>query len=89
MVEDIEELGLYSELHPLGHRKPFREIEVIPEEVGTAEGIPTEVPELAVLRVVAARALPCARINSRYKGVRIEPLDRARLRYAYDRMTRI
>ena len=86
MVEDIEELGLYSELHTLGHRKPFREIEIIPEEIGTAQGIAAEASELAMLRVVAAGALPCTWINGRYKGVRIQPLDRARLRHTRDGM---
>lgn len=89
MVEDIEELGLHSELHTLGHRKPFREVDVIPEEIGTAQGIAAEVSELAMLWVVAARALSCTRINSRYKGVRIQPLDRARLRYTRDGMVLI
>ena len=64
MVEDIEELGFYPELHSLAHRKPFREIEVTPEEIGTAQGIAPEVSELTMLWVVAAKALPCARINS-------------------------
>ncbi len=86
MVEEVEELGLYSQPDPFGHRKPFREIEVIPEEIGTAQGITAEVSELAILCVVAAGAPPCTRINRRYKGVRIEPLDRARLCYAWDRM---
>ena len=69
--------------------KPFRKIEVTPEEIGAAQSIATEVSELAMLWVVAAIALPGARINSRYKGIRIEPLDRARLRYARDGMMRI
>ena len=38
----------------LGQRKPFREIEVTPEEIGTAQGIAAEVSELAILRAVAA-----------------------------------
>ena len=42
------------QLHPLSHRKPLGEIEVIPEEIGTAQGIAAEVSELAMLRVVAA-----------------------------------
>ncbi len=63
MVKDIEESGFHLELRPLGHGKPFREIEVIPEEVGTAQGIPTEVSELAILWVVATGALPCTWIN--------------------------
>ena len=89
MVEDIEELGLYPELHTLRYRKPFREVEIIPEEIGTAQSIATEVSELAMLWVVAAGALPCTRINGRYKGVRIQPLDRARLRYARNGMVLI
>jgi hypothetical protein len=80
MVEDIEELGFYPELHTLGHRKPFREIEIIPEKIGAAQGIAAKVSELAMLRVVATGALPRTRINRRCKGVRIEPLDRSRLR---------
>ena len=71
VVEDIEELGLYSEFHMLGYRKAFREIEIVPKEIGTPKGIATEVSELAMLGVVAAGALPCTRINSRYKGVRV------------------
>ena len=89
MVEDIEELRFYPQFHTLGHRKPFREVEVIPEEIGAAQGIAAEVSELTMLRVVAAGALPCTRINSRHKGVRIQPLDRARLRYALNGMVLI
>src|ERR1022692_1911344 len=86
MVEYIEELGLYSELHPLAHRKPFREIEVIPDKIGAAEGVTAEVSELAMLWVVATGALPGTRINGGNKGSRIEPLERARLRYTSDGM---
>jgi hypothetical protein len=89
MVEDIEELGFYPELHALGHRKPFCKVEVIREKIGTAQGIATEVSELATLRTVAPGALSCARINGRHKGVRIEPLDGAWLCYARDGMMRI
>ena len=89
MVEDVEELGFYPELHTLGYRKPFRKIEVIPKEIGTAQGITAEVSELAILRDVAAIALSCTRINRRYKSVRIEPLNRARLRHARDGVVRI
>src|ERR1700680_1202617 len=86
MVEYIEELGLYSELHSLAHRKPFREIEVIPDEIGTAKGVAPEVSELAMLWVVATGALPSTRINGRSKGSRIEPLESAGLRYASNGM---
>jgi hypothetical protein len=57
MVEYIEELSLYSELHPLAHRKPFREIEVIPDEIGAAQGVAAEVSKLAMLWVVATDRL--------------------------------
>ena len=86
MVEYIEELGLYSELHPLGHRKPFREIEVIPDKIGAAQGVAAEVSELAMLWVVATDALASTRINGGNERGRIEPLEGARLRYTSDGM---
>ena len=86
MVEDIEELAFYPELHMLGHRKPFCEIEVIPDEIRPAQRIAAEVSELAMLRVVAAEALSGTGINGRDEGIRIEPLDRAGLSYARDWM---
>src|ERR1017187_3374725 len=87
MVENIEELGFYPELDTLGQRKPFRKIEITPEEIGTTQSIATEVSKLAMLRIVATRALSCTRIDGRHKCVRIEPLDGARLRDASDGMT--
>src|SRR5208282_2686720 len=86
MVEDIEELPLKSQLQMLVEGKPFSQVEVTPEEIGAAQGVAAEVSELAILRAVAARTLPCTRIDRRYKCVRIEPLQRARLRYARNRM---
>ena len=68
------------------HRKPFREIEVIPDEIGAAQGVAAEVSELAMLWVVATDALASARINGRNKRGRIEPLEGARLRYTGDGM---
>jgi hypothetical protein len=67
MVEDIEELTLKPQLHMLGQGKPFCQVEVAPEEIGTAQGIAAEVSELAILRAVAAIALPCTRIDRRYE----------------------
>ena len=75
MVEDIEKLTLKPQLHMLGQGKPFCQVEVTPQEIGTAQGIAAEVSELAVLRAVAAIALPCTRIDRRNKCVRIEPLQ--------------
>src|ERR1035437_965100 len=86
MVEYIEELGLYSELHPLAHRKRFREIEVIPDEIGATQGVAAEVSELATLWVVATGALPRTRTSRGNKRGRIEPLEGARLRYTGDGM---
>ena len=63
MVEDIEELPVDAKLHALRQLKPLCQIEVAPSEVGTAEGVAAEIAELAVLRVVAAGAGACARID--------------------------
>src|ERR1017187_1957601 len=42
-VEDIEELTLEPQLHALGQRKPFCQVEVAPEEIGTAQSIAPEI----------------------------------------------
>jgi len=39
---------------------------------------------LTILRAVAANTCPGARIDNRYKGARVEPLDRPRLRHTRD-----
>ncbi len=82
MVEDVEELRVEAQLHVLGQGKPFREVEVAPDEIGAAQGVAAEVSELAILRAVAAGARARARIHGGDKRVGIEPLDRARLRDA-------
>ena len=63
VVEDIEKLALKPKLCMLGQRKPLCQVEVAPDEIGTAQRIAAGGSELAMLRVVAARALPCTRIN--------------------------
>ena len=50
MVEDVEELSVESQLHPLAQRKPLGDVEVAPEEVGAAQSVAAEISELAVLR---------------------------------------
>ena len=55
--------ALKPKLCMLGQRKTLCQVEVAPDEIGTAQRIAGEVSELAMLRVVAARALPCTRIN--------------------------
>jgi hypothetical protein len=42
MVEDVKELALKSQLHMLRQREPFCQVEVAPEEIGTAQGIAAE-----------------------------------------------
>ncbi len=69
MVEDVEELSLQSQFHMLGQRKRLCEIEVVPEEVRTAQGVAAEVSKLAVLRAIVAIALSRARIDGRRKRV--------------------
>src|SRR5208282_2849923 len=86
MVKDIKELTFKPQLHMLGQGKPFCQVEVTPEEIGTTQGIAAEGSGLAMLRAVAAVALPCTRINRRYKCVRIEPLKSSRRRYTRNRM---
>ncbi len=56
MVEDIKKLTLKPQLHMLGQGKPFCQVEVTPEEIGTAQGIAAEISEPAILRAVAAIA---------------------------------
>src|SRR5260370_16216055 len=63
MVEYIEELDVETHLHTLGQRKPLREVEVTPDEVGTAQRVAAEVPELTVLGTVAAKARPSTRVH--------------------------
>jgi hypothetical protein len=56
MVEDVEELTLKPQLHMFGQGKPFRQVEVTPEEIGSAQCVAAEVSELAILLAVAAIA---------------------------------
>src|ERR1039457_7659284 len=54
--------------------------------MGTAQGVPAEIAELAILRAVAAGTGPGARIDNRNKRVRVEPLRRSGLSDAGDRI---
>src|SRR5207245_5334564 len=64
---------VFRQLEPLG------QIQVTPEEIRTAQCVPAEIAELAVLRTVAAGTGADARIDDRNKRVRVQPLDRSRL----------
>lgn len=81
MVEDIEKLTLEAQLQMLGQGKPFGQVEVAPEKIGTAQRVATEVSELTGLSVVLVTprgiALPRARINGRDESIRIQPLQRS------------
>src|SRR5208282_2597477 len=82
MVEDIEELCIQTHLHVFTHREPFRQIKIVPHEARTPQGIATEIPELAILRTVAAVASSGTRIDCGGKRIGVEPLDRTGLRNA-------
>jgi len=83
MVKHVEELTVNAQLYAFRQLKPLGQIQVAPEEIRPAQCVPTEVADLAILRtVVAASASARARIDNRNKSIRIEPLDRSRLRDA-------
>ena len=86
MVEYIEELHVKPQLQMLGQGKQFRKVEVTPRKIGTAQRVAAEVPELAILRTVASEACSGARVHGRDKGIGIEPLNRTRLRDAWNRI---
>src|ERR1700689_4547543 len=86
MVENIEELPFHPQLHAFAEREPFREIEVAPKKVRSAQRIPAESSKLASLRSVAPSASSRARINARRECIRIEPLNRPGLSDAWNRI---
>ena len=49
MIEDIEELRFQAQLHMFPDLKPLGKVEIAPGEVRTAQGVATQVAELAVL----------------------------------------
>ncbi len=63
MIENVKKLSLKSQLDVLAQWKPLCKVEVAPEEIGTTQRIAAEASELAILRAVAAIALPSARID--------------------------
>src|SRR5271165_3072118 len=79
MVEHVEELSVESQFHTLGDRKPFREVEITPEESGTAQRVAGEISELAGLRAIASVAGSGCGIDRRDERIWIEPLDGAGL----------
>ena len=68
--------------HMFRQPEPLREIKIAPDETGTAQRVSAEIAELAIRRTVAAGAGSGARIDARYKRIRVEPLDGSRLRDA-------
>ena len=82
MVEHIEELDVEAQLPLLGQRKQFRDVEIAPRKIGTAQSVAAEISKLAIRGTVAAEACASARINRRDKSVGVEPLNGARLRDA-------
>src|ERR1039457_1317587 len=84
MIEDVEELTVDAQLDMFCQLEPLGQIQVTPEEIGTAQCVPSEIAELAILRTVATVAGAGARIDGRNKRVRVEPLDGSRLSHARD-----
>jgi hypothetical protein len=54
VIEHVEELAVDAQLHVFRQLKPLGQIQVAPEEIGTAQCVPAEIAELAILRAVAA-----------------------------------
>jgi len=84
VVEDVEELAFEAQLQVLADREIFCDVKVAPGEVGAAEGVASEVSELAGLRVVSASALASGGVDGGDKCVGIEPLESAGLRDSGD-----
>jgi hypothetical protein len=82
MIEKVECLSLKTEFHMFAQGKPFRQIKIGLREIGTAQSVPFEIAELAILRVISAGASSCARVHRRHERVRIEPLHCPRRRHA-------
>jgi len=78
MIEKVKCLSLEAKLYMFAQDKPFRQIKIAPREIGTAQSVPSEIAELAILRSVSASAGARARIHRRDERVRIEPLHRPR-----------
>ena len=56
MIEKVECLSLKAKPYVFAQGKPFRQIKVAPREIGTAQSVPSEIAELAILRIVSASA---------------------------------
>src|SRR5579884_389398 len=63
MIEEIEKLAVNPQLHALAQRKPLRQVQIAPDEIGPAERIPPQVADLAVRRNVAPGAGAGTRIH--------------------------
>src|SRR5208282_2657255 len=86
MVEDVEKLAVQAQLDVLSERKEFGEVEVAPNKLRTSQRVASQIPELAILRTVPAQARARAGVNGGDKGVGIQPLHRARLGHAGNRV---
>ena len=54
MIEHVEELTVDTQLHMFRQLKPLGDIQVAPDEIGTAQSVSTKVAELAIRRAVTA-----------------------------------
>src|ERR1019366_8163877 len=81
MIKHIEKLRFQAEFGALGQGEPLGKVEITPNEAGLAQGVAAEVSKLAGRRVISAHASAGAGVDGGGKGIRIEPLGGAGLRY--------
>ena len=86
MIEYVEELRVEAQPHMLAKSNRFRQVEITPGEIRAAQRVTAEVPELTIRGTVAIEACASARVHGGDEGIRIEPLNRARLCDAWNRM---
>lgn len=86
VIEHIEELDVEAQLHALGESEPLGDVEIAPGEIGAAQGIAAESAELAIRGAVASSACAGAGVDCGHERIGIEPLQRARLRDAGNRI---
>src|SRR5579862_7210145 len=86
MIEHIKELGFKPELYTLSQIERLRKVEVTPKEIRTAQSIASHISELTILQVVSAGASPRGGVDRGDESIGVEPLNRARLGHAGDRV---
>src|SRR5579871_3217213 len=86
VIKYVEELGVDPQLQSVGQPKPFGYIKIAPREISSAKRIPSEVSKSATPGSISTNTRSCAWVHSRNECIRIQPLNRARLRNAGNRI---